>query len=61
MSGFRKAPESSQPRLRMQTPQEFSAHKHKQEMEFKEKQALYRHQVEQSRRVGQFLASNLHG
>ena len=51
LAAMRKAAEPAQPLQRMQTPREFSAHKFKQELEFKEKQQLYRQQVLASQKV----------
>ena len=45
LAAMRKAAEPAQPRQRMQTPREFSAHKHKQECDYREKQLLYRQQL----------------
>lgn len=51
LATMRKATEPTQPRQRMQTPRELSAHKHKQECEYREKQMLYRQQLVATQRV----------
>ena len=51
---MRKATEPTQPRQRMQTPREFSAHKHKQEVDYREKQMMYRQQLVATQRVCTF-------
>ena len=48
---MRKATEASQPRQRMQTPQEFSRFKHERECRMQEKQELYRQQMLAQQRV----------
>jgi hypothetical protein len=49
---MRKNAEPTAPRQKMKTPHEFSAHKLRQETEFKEKQFLYRQQLASQQRVG---------
>ncbi|MCJ1384822.1 chromatin modification- protein VID21 [Xylographa soralifera] len=45
LAAMRKATEATQPRQRMQTPQEFSRFKHERECRMQEKQELYRQQM----------------
>jgi chromatin modification-related protein VID21 len=51
MAAMRKATEPSQKKLIIRTPREFSDHKHEQEVQFKEKQMLYRQQMQANQRV----------
>ncbi|MCJ1282022.1 chromatin modification- protein VID21 [Xylographa opegraphella] len=51
LAAMRKATEATQPRQRMQTPQEFSRFKHERECRMQEKQDLYRQQMLAQQRV----------
>ena len=51
LAAMRKATEATQPRQRMQTPQEFSRVKHERECRMQEKQEMYRQQMLAQQRV----------
>ncbi|MCJ1387804.1 chromatin modification- protein VID21 [Xylographa bjoerkii] len=58
LAAMRKATEATQPRQRMQTPQEFSRFKHERECRMQEKQELYRQQMLAQQRAALMQKAN---